>query len=71
MTMRHIEMHLIENAKDVISAEIAGLEVYPDEKCENCFTLVGDGGKSFVPFLIVLDDEDEWVVCKECATPVL
>lgn len=65
-------MHLIENAHDAISAETAGLEVFADEKCENCFIVVGDSaGKKFVPFLIILDDEDEWIVCKECATPVL
>ena len=65
-------MHLIENPQDVISAETAGLDVFDDEKCENCFIPVGDSeGKKFVPFLLILDDEAEWIVCKECATPVL
>jgi len=64
-------MHLIENPQDVISAEKCGLDIFDDEKCENCYTPVGDGGKKFVPFLVVLDDEAEWIVCKECATPVL
>jgi len=70
---RHIEMHLIENSKDLQLAETSGLDVYEDDKCENCYRLVGDSGDSkvFVPFLIILDDEAEWIVCKECAEPVL
>lgn len=70
---RHIEMHLVEDSKDLHSAELAGLDVYDDDKCENCYRVIGDSNdsKEFVPFLIILDDEAEWIVCKECAEPVL
>ena len=73
MTMRHIEMHLVENSADLQSAAQAGLDVYDDDHCENCYRPVGDSreAKSFVPFLIILDDKSEWIVCKECADPVL
>lgn len=69
--MRHIEMHLLENSKDVQSANTVGLEVQDDEVCEECTLPVGEVKGTFVPFVLLLDDEAEWVVCKECATPVL
>jgi len=69
--MRHIEMHLLENSKDVQSANTVGLEVGDDEVCEECFKPVGEVVGVFVPFLLLLDDESEWVVCAECASPVL
>ena len=71
--MRHIEMHQIENAEDLRQANAVGLDIAEDEVCENCYEAVGEStdAKKFAPFLLVLDDEAEWVVCVECATPVL
>ena len=71
--MRHIEMHQIENAEDLRQANNVGLDIAEDEVCENCYEAVGEStdAKKFAPFLLVLDDEAEWVVCVECATPVL
>lgn len=69
--MRHIEMHLLENSKDVQAANNVGLEVDDDEICEECYKPVGEGDASFVPFLFILDDQAEWIVCAECASPVL
>lgn len=70
--MRHIEMHLIENAEDQRQANNVGLDIADDEVCENCYEAVGESDKKkFTPFLLVLDDEAEWVVCFECASPVL
>ena len=69
--MRHIEMHLLENSKDVQSANTVGLEVQDDEVCEECTQPVGEVKGTFVPFVLLLDDEAEWVVGQECATPVL
>ena len=69
--MRHIEMHLLENSKDLNSANNVGLEVSDDEICEECQQPVGEVKGTFVPFVLILDDEAEWVVCAECAQPVL
>ena len=69
--MRHIEMHLIESSKDTTSANNVGLEIGDNESCEECFKPVGDVDGTFVPFVFLLDDEAEWIVCAECATPVL
>jgi hypothetical protein len=71
--MRHIELHTIENSKDVVAARQIGLEIGDGEICEECFKQVGESPLSnkFAPFVYVLDDEAEWVVCIECASPVL
>lgn len=70
--MRHIEIHVIENTQDVILASKAGLDVYDSETCEECSHEVGDSaGKVFVPFLVLLDEDSEWIVCATCANPVL
>lgn len=71
--MRHIEIHTIENSKDVATANQVGLEVAGAETCEECFKQVGETpvSKKFVPFVLALDDEAEWVVCFECASPIL
>lgn len=71
--MRHFEMHLIENSEDVRLADVVGLDVDPDETCEECLKPVGDSAsKQFKPYLLILDENDvEWVVCVSCAAPVL
>jgi len=71
-TMRHIELHLIENSHDLMLSAKAGLDVYDSEICEECNVEVGDNtaGK-FIPFAVLLDEESEWIVCANCATPVL
>ena len=70
--MRHIEVHVLETSKDIASANQIGFEVDASETCEECYKSVGVSisGK-FTPFCFVLDDEAEWVVCTECASPIL
>ena len=72
MTMRNIEIHTIEDAHDLTLANEVGLDVYDDETCGNCREEVGStsAGK-FVKFAILLDEEAEWIVCLDCAQPVL
>ncbi len=71
--MRHIELHLIENSEDQRQGNEIGLDSGDDEICETCFAAVGESvdGKKFVPFFIVLDEDAEWIVCLDCADPVL
>jgi len=71
--MRHIEMHLIENSHDIVLAAEAGIEAFSAEVCEVCSLDVGDAVNTyaFKPFVVVLDDEAEWIVCTLCAEPVL
>jgi hypothetical protein len=69
--MRHIEMHVIETVRDLDLADTAGLDVYETESCEECFEPVGEDSGNFKPFVVLLDDESEWIVCSNCASPVL
>lgn len=71
--MRHIEMHVIENSHDIVLAAEAGIEAFSAEVCEVCSQDVGDSLNAFTfrPFVVVLDDESEWIVCTRCAEPVL
>jgi|688.fasta_scaffold05142_50 hypothetical protein len=71
--MRHIELHTIESSKDVVTANQIGFKVDNAETCEECFQQVGESpvSKKFAPFVLALDDEAEWVVCFECASPIL
>jgi hypothetical protein len=71
--IRHIEMHLIENAGDQRLADSIGLETSDNEVCSNCYEPVGESfsGNTFTPFLLILDEENEWITCASCASPVL
>jgi hypothetical protein len=71
--MRHIELHTIESSKDVATANQIGFKVDNSETCEECFQQVGERpvSKKFVSFVLALDDDAEWVVCFECASPIL
>jgi hypothetical protein len=72
-TMRHIEMHVISNTSDERLANLAGLDTYDDESCAQCREPLGTASSdtSFKAYVIVLDDDSEWVVCVSCASPVL
>lgn len=71
-TMKHFEAHTIENSEDVRIANEIGLDVFDDETCEKCLRGVGETDmEKFIPFVVLLDDESEWIVCMECASPVL
>jgi hypothetical protein len=69
--MRHIEMHVIETVRDLELADTAGLDVYETEACDECFEPVGEDAGTFKKFVVLLDDESEWIVCVDCASPVL
>lgn len=70
--MRNIELHTIESVDDLALAEIAGLDIGDNEICESCTTEVGVvDSRNFEPFVYCLDDESEWIVCLDCADPIL
>lgn len=64
-------MHLIEDTHDVDAANVAGLDILDDERCEHCSAVVGTTDAGFVAFVVCLDDESEWITCAECADAVL
>jgi hypothetical protein len=72
LMMRHIEVHLVENAEDQDALNHAGFSLAEVESCEQCFEEVASVPDSkFVPFVVCLDDEEEWIVCATCAEPIL
>jgi hypothetical protein len=70
--MKHYEVHVIETELDSIAACTSGLLVEPFfvSACADCGDDVGSTDSTFVPFAVVLDDEDEWYLCTYCAEPV-
>ena len=71
--MMHLELHVIQSPHDAELADLAGLiELTDNESCEHCGDPVGfDRNGKFTPLVAVLDEESIWVVCPECASPVL
>lgn len=65
-------MHVIETVRDLSLAETAGLDIFATETCEDCFEAVGELESGvFKQFVVLLDDESEWIICAQCANPVL
>lgn len=65
-------MHVIETVTDLHLADVAGLDIFEDDRCEKCNELVADvDNGNFRPFVVMLDDESEWFVCKACASCIL
>lgn len=75
MTMKSIELHLLETARDVDLAIQSGL-LEPRElnglACLGCSEEVGHLTDSFVPFAVLLDARDvPWFMCNGCVADVV
>lgn len=72
--MKNIELHLMDSDGDVYLGVQAGLidvEDTDEPTCLNCAEDVGPIDGAFYPYVVALDDESQWVVCEECASPVV
>lgn len=69
--MQHIEIHVIESDRDIDAAVECGLLDGPFaiDPCEHCSEEVGVLGH-FHPFAIVLNGDEQWTLCYECALPL-
>ena len=69
--MQHIEIHVIESDRDIDSAVECGLLDGPFalDPCEHCGEEVGTLGH-FHTFVIVLNGDDQWTLCYDCALPL-
>lgn len=69
--MQHIEIHVIESDRDIDSAVECGLLDGPFDidPCEHCDEEVGVLG-NFHPFVIVLNGDDQWILCYDCSLPL-
>lgn len=71
--MKSLELHVLEQPNDIDLAALAGLiELTDNELCESCGSEVGyDRLGNFTPICVVIDAEQEWVVCLDCAEPII
>jgi len=75
--MRSLEVHYFETERDLSLALNSGL-ILPEQlaltgctECEEklCYS---DIKSKFTPFVLVVDENDQdWVVCEPCASPIL
>ena len=77
MFMRSLEVHYFETERDLSLALTSGL-ILPEQiavtDCTECDDKLGylDIRMKFTPFVLVVDENDQdWVVCAECASPIL
>jgi hypothetical protein len=70
--MRHLEIHVIYSEADAAHAGLAGLiDLVNDESCDHCGEDVAFTASDFVPCTIVLEDDEEWLLCTDCALPTI
>lgn len=72
--MKNIELHVMENNADVSDGLVAGLLEVDDldaPECAACAEDIGHIAGTFYPYAVALDDETQWMVCTECAGPVI
>lgn len=75
--MRSLEVHYFETERDLELALNSGL-ILPEQiastDCSECSEKVcySDPHCKFAPFVLVIDENDQdWVLCEECASPIL
>lgn len=71
--MRHLEIFVIESIKDLDELSALQVDIDDNESCGICVKDVGvDYSGELEPFCAIVEDEDDiWVVCTDCALPVL
>jgi hypothetical protein len=74
--MRHIELHIIETDSDVALALFAGVlstDQLDFTECDVCGEPIGHSTEtdSFEQFVVVLEDEIEYLICTDCASPII
>jgi hypothetical protein len=72
--MKNIELHVMENNADVSDGLVAGLLEVDDldaPECAACAEEVGHKAGTFYPYAVALDETNLWMVCADCAGPVI
>lgn len=77
MVMRSLEVHYFETERDLELALTSGL-ILPEQlivtDCSECKDKLCYSNPTcdFEPFVLVVDENDQdWVVCEDCASPIL
>ncbi len=72
MTIRSVELHVIETEQDEHAADLVGLDLPgADDSCERCEAVVGHARKRFYRYVIALDEHGCWFFCVPCAGPTV
>lgn len=75
--MRSFEIHLFETGSDLELALQGGIvtpERVASTTCSECDESVAYSGEpdKYVPFALTIDEDDhDWVLCVDCASPIL
>lgn len=74
--MRSLELHFFEAQRDVdlaLQSGTANPEQLASTRCQECEDQAGYSAHgSFTPFVLVIDENDQdWILCEDCASPVL
>jgi hypothetical protein len=77
MVMRSLEVHYFETERDLSLALNSGL-VLPEQlartECAECKDKLcySDVCSEFTPLVLIVDENDQdWIICDECASPML
>ena len=72
MTIQHIEIHTAHNHSEAIKLEAGGLPKINDaQTCANCAGPVGYYQERFIPLAHVLREDQHWLLCMACASPIV
>jgi hypothetical protein len=71
--MEHLELHIITSNPDLETAVTIGLlDDSTVLACDNCESTLADCEGAFYSFVVILNEDDEsWLVCEECYSPVV
>ena len=75
--MRSFEIHLFETGSDLELALQGGIvtpERVASTTCSECEEFVAYSGEpdKYIPFALTIDEDDhDWVLCVDCASPIL
>jgi len=72
MTIRSVELHVIETEHDEHLADLVGLDLPgADDVCDHCETVIGHRRKRFYRYVIALDEHGCSFYCLQCAGPAV
>lgn len=71
--LMHLEVHVVNDAHGATLLEEAGMPemASADIQCSNCLAEIGYTSTGFTPLTVVLDDEDTWFTCLNCASSLV
>jgi hypothetical protein len=68
-----IELRVFQNSEDAKAIEAKDLFEFAidEDECENCGLQVGFSIGRFYPGAVCIGEDEDWLVCVECAGPII